>query len=125
MRNKKQKASNQRMNKDNLNLQAKCKGKCNASGCRRINYNEQDGKLSTIDNEMQHVGSTGNSSSSQAVYRHNPSASSKETMYHLTQWARGTKPQCTGWMHCTTYNVFLGLCYMDRESEAASVMSNC
>ena len=28
------------MNNDNLNLQANNEGKCNAAGCRRINYNE-------------------------------------------------------------------------------------
>ena len=52
------------------------------------------------------------------------SASSKERIYHLTQWARGTNPKCSGWMHSGTCNGFLGLHYRDRESKAASVMSN-
>ena len=52
------------------------------------------------------------------------SASSIERIYHLTQWARGTNPECSGWMHSGACNGFFGLHYMARESEAASVMSN-
>ena len=55
MRNTKQKASIQSMNNDNLSLQAEFEGKCNASGCRRKNYNELYGKSIPIANEMQHV----------------------------------------------------------------------
>ena len=55
MKNTKQKASIQSMNKDNLNLQATREGKCNASGFRCINYNELYEKSITIDNEIQHV----------------------------------------------------------------------
>ena len=51
------------------------------------------------------------------------SASPIERIYHLTQWALGTNPECSGWMHSGTCNGFLGLHYMDRESEVASVMS--
>ena len=50
--------------------------------------------------------------------------SSIERIYHLTQWALGTNPECSGWMHSGTCNGFLGLHYMDSESEVASVMSN-
>ena len=46
------------------------------------------------------------------------SASSIERIY------LGTNPECSGWMHSGTCNGFLGLHYMDSESEAASVMSN-
>ena len=52
------------------------------------------------------------------------SASSKESIYHLTQRRRGNNPECSGWVHSGTCNGFLGLHYMDRESEAASVMPN-
>ena len=56
MRNTKEKARIQSINNDNLNLQAKIEGKCNASGCRHVNNNELYGKSITIENEMQHVG---------------------------------------------------------------------
>ena len=56
MRNTKQNASIQSINNDNLELQAKIEGKCNASGCRRINYSELYGKSIPNENEMQHVG---------------------------------------------------------------------
>ena len=55
MGNTEQKASIQGINNDNLNLQANNEVKCNAPGCRRINYNELYGKSITIENEMQHV----------------------------------------------------------------------
>ena len=55
MRNTKQKASIQSMNNDNLNLQAKSDGKCNAPRCRCINYNELYGKSITNENDLQHA----------------------------------------------------------------------
>ena len=56
MRNTKQEASIQSINNDNLNLQEKIESKCNAPGCRCINYNELYKKSITIENEIQHVG---------------------------------------------------------------------
>ena len=88
MINTKQKTSIQSMNNDKLSLWANNEGKCNTPGCRRINYNELYGKSIQFENEMQHVGSTGNSSSAQAVSLHDLSLSSKEGMYHLTQRMR-------------------------------------
>ena len=55
MRNTKQNASIQSMNNENLNLDAKIQGKCNALGCRRIDYNELYGKSIPIENEMRPV----------------------------------------------------------------------
>ena len=55
MMNTEQKASIQSMNNDNLNLQTKIERKCNAPGCRRMNYKELNRKLRTIENEIQHV----------------------------------------------------------------------
>ena len=68
MRNSKQKASIQSINNDNLKLQAKNESKGNALGCRHITYNELYGKSIPIENEMQHAGRTGNSTSAEAVY---------------------------------------------------------
>ena len=54
MRNTKQKASIQSMNKDNLNPQANNEGKGNTPGCRRKNNNELYGKSITIENPLPH-----------------------------------------------------------------------
>ena len=88
MRNTKQKASIQSMDNDNLNLQANNEGKCNAPGCRRINYNELYGKSITIENEMQHVGLNWKFKRCPSCLLTGLSSSSKERIYHLTQRTR-------------------------------------
>ena len=88
MGNTKQKASIQIMSNDNLNLQANDEGKGNASGCRRINYNELYGKSIPIENEMQHVGLNWKFKLCPSCLLPGLSSSSKERIYHLTQRTR-------------------------------------
>ena len=112
MRNRKQKASIQSMNNDDLNLQANNEGKGNTHGCRCINYTELYGKSITIENEMHHVGLNRKFKLCPSCLLTGLSLSSKERIYPLTQRTRYMwlpNIQCTiMYMDVLMYNGCIG-----------------